>query len=110
MDNLTLALWITLGGMGIVFAAILLLWGMMAALTAILPEKPAQDAGSPSGSPQVEDPVLAFAAAAAVAVALSQIDGPIAHPIENPPPNLVGAWQLMMRTRQMYQKGPRGRR
>lgn len=99
-ENLLLSLLITLIGMGLVFGAIILLWGLMSLLTRLLSKTEA--------SPEVPDEARekkARAAAAAVAVALAeQAQSRIGH---FPMPNtaLVSAWQLGMRTRQMYQKG-----
>lgn len=101
MSNLLiLSLTITLIGMGLVFGAIILLWGLMSLMTRLLTEREA--------SPEIPDESRgqkARAAAAAVAVALAeQAQSRIGH---FPMPNtaLVSAWQLGMRTRQMYQKG-----
>ena len=101
MSNLfTLSLLITLIGMGLVFGTILLLWGLMSLMTKLLAEREA--------GPKVQDEAhkrKARAAAAAVAVALAeQAQSRVGH---FPMPNtaLVSAWQLGMRTRQMYQKG-----
>jgi Na+-transporting methylmalonyl-CoA/oxaloacetate decarboxylase gamma subunit len=99
-ENFFLSLQITLIGMGIVFGAILLIWGMISLLTRLLAEREA--------SAEVQDESRerkAQAVAAAVAVALAeQAQSRIGH---FPMPNtaLVSAWQLGMRTRQMYQKG-----
>lgn len=99
-ENLLLSLQITLVGMGLVFGAILLLWGLMSLMTRILTHKEA--------APEVPDETRerkARAAAAAVAVALfEQAQNRVGN---FPMPNtaLVSAWQLGMRTRQMYQKG-----
>ena len=101
MSNpLTLSLYITLIGMGLVFGAIILLWGLMSLMTRILTER---ETGSEV--PDASRAQKARAAAAAVAVALAeQAQSRIGH---FPMPNtaLVSAWQLGMRTRQMYQKG-----
>jgi Na+-transporting methylmalonyl-CoA/oxaloacetate decarboxylase gamma subunit len=100
MNSLTTSLLITAIGMGLVFGAIVLLWGLMSLMTRILIEKEA--------GPEVPDESRerkARAAAAAVAIALAeQAQSRIGH---FPMPNtaLVSAWQLGMRTRQMYQKG-----
>jgi Na+-transporting methylmalonyl-CoA/oxaloacetate decarboxylase gamma subunit len=99
-ENLILSIQITLAGMGLVFGAIILLWGLMSLITRILTER---EAGSEA--PDEERDRKARAAAAAVAVALAeQAQSRIGH---FPMPNtaLVSAWQLGMRTRQMYQKG-----
>ena len=101
MSNaITLSLLITLIGMSLVFGAILLLWGLMSLLTHVLAEK---EAGIEVPDESREQ--KARAAAAAVAVTLAeQAQSRIGH---FPMPNtaLVSAWQLGMRTRQMYQKG-----
>lgn len=99
-ENLLLSIQITLVGMGLVFGAILLLWGMMSLLTRILAERE-----TITKVPDELRAQKARAAAAAVAVALAeQAQHRIGH---FPMPNtaLVSAWQLGMRTRQMYQKG-----
>ena len=99
-ENLFLSLQITLIGMGLVFGAIILLWGLMSLMTRIFTER---EAGSEV--PDESRERKARAAAAAVAVALAeQAQSRIGH---FPMPNtaLISAWQLGMRTRQMYQKG-----
>jgi sodium pump decarboxylase gamma subunit len=101
MSNLLiLSLSITLIGMGLVFGVIILLWGLMSLMTRILTER---EAGREVRDESREQ--KARAAAAAVAVALAeQTQSRIGY---FPMPNtaLVSAWQLGMRTRQMYQKG-----
>lgn len=110
MSGLSLSLQITLIGMGLVFGAILVLWGMMVLLTALIREpketpaevsQPAEKAEAPSALVGLK----ARAAAAAVALALAEQSTSTAHPLTVPPPVLVSAWQLGMRTRQMTQKG-----
>jgi sodium pump decarboxylase gamma subunit len=100
LNEITLSLYITLIGMGLVFGAIILLWGLMSLMTRFLAEREAV--------PEVQNEARekkVRAAAAAVAVALAeQAQSRVGH---FPMPNtaLVSAWQLGMRTRQMYQKG-----
>ena len=103
MSNLlVLSFSITAIGMGLVFGAIIILWGLMSLLTRFLAES--------ESAPLVRDEARAQkaqAVAAAVAVALAeQAQSRVGH---FPMPNtaLVSAWQLGMRTRQMYQKGNR---
>jgi Na+-transporting methylmalonyl-CoA/oxaloacetate decarboxylase gamma subunit len=99
-NTLILSLYITLVGMGLVFGAIVSLWGLMSLLTRLLAER---EAGPEAPNESREQ--KARAAAAAVAVALAeQAQSRIGH---FPMPNtaLVSAWQLGMRTRQMHQKG-----
>jgi Na+-transporting methylmalonyl-CoA/oxaloacetate decarboxylase gamma subunit len=114
--NLLLSLEITALGMGLVFGAIILLWGTMAFLTAVTAEKE-----SASDSPEVDSATPSIAltpvpspsgrgeleriALLAVAMALAEQGQSSAHPLEQPPTALVSAWQLGMRTRQMAEKG-----
>jgi Na+-transporting methylmalonyl-CoA/oxaloacetate decarboxylase gamma subunit len=106
------ALWITLIGMGITFAAIILLWWMMAGLTA-LPIKDedeseaADDAVEAVGESQG---LQAKAAAIAVAIALAEQELSSARPLPPPPTAIVSAWQLSTRTRQLSEKGKQRRR
>ena len=114
---LVTSLWITLVGMGIVFGAIIVLWGLMAALTKYLADKqnPASTVPEPASVPPSVSPLTggteggykAKAAAIAVATALAEQKLSTARPLSIPPAALVSAWQLGMRTRQMYQKGER---
>lgn len=111
MNDLVLALQITALAMGLVFGAIILLWGMMNLLTSITvrkdtPASPGADVPGPcQDTPGMENELEAQAAAAAVAVALAEQQLSGTHPLPEPPTAIVSAWQLGMRTRQMYQKG-----
>jgi Na+-transporting methylmalonyl-CoA/oxaloacetate decarboxylase gamma subunit len=109
MSNLALALQITAVGMGLVFAAIILLWWMMALMTSLLAEKdkPAKTVASDSAKAVTvsESDIKARAAAIAVAVALADHQVTHIHPLSDPPTAIVSAWQLGMRTRQLSQKG-----
>jgi Na+-transporting methylmalonyl-CoA/oxaloacetate decarboxylase gamma subunit len=100
------ALWITLLGMGITFLAILLLWGMMAGLTAL----PFKDSASPEPGEAVDENLRAKAAAVAVAIALAEQEFSSARPLPAPPTAIVSAWQLSTRSRQLYEKGKQRRR
>lgn len=108
MSNILIALQISALGMGLVFAAIILLWWMMALLTNIMREK-----GAPAGranNPLTPNPSLPGrgelqAAAVAVAIALAEHEASQAHPLPAPPTAIVSAWQLGMRTRQLSEKG-----
>ena len=105
---MTDALWITLIGMGITFAAIILLWLMMAGLTAL----PIKDKEEGEEAEEVEEPVdehdpRAKAAAVAVAVALAEQQLSSVHPLPPPPTAIISAWQLSTRTRQLAEKGMR---
>ena len=104
MNNLSLALQITALGMGLVFAAILVLWLMMSLLAKFTADKePASD--SPQPALVSDTSILAQAAALSVAMAMAEQQLSSAHPLEEPPTSIVSAWQLGMRTQQMYEKG-----
>jgi Na+-transporting methylmalonyl-CoA/oxaloacetate decarboxylase gamma subunit len=105
-ENLVNSLIVTAVGMGITFAAIILLWWMMAALTA-LPAKEEPDEFVPLPAEAGDSDLPAQAAAAAVAIALAEQELSSAHPLPTPPTPLVSAWQLGTRSRQLYEKGKR---
>jgi len=109
MSDLQLALQITLVGMGLVFGAIVLLWGLMYLLTALIRDQDSSlEAGEPpatSTDSSERDALRVRAAAAAVALGLAEQEASSAHPLPAPPTAIVSAWQLGMRSRQMYQKG-----
>jgi len=103
MNNLLIALQITVIGMGLVFAAIVLIWWMMALLTKFTAEKEAR--ASEAASPAQENDEKARAAAIGVAIAMAEHQLSQAHPLPDPPTAIVSAWQLSMRSRQLSQKG-----
>lgn len=108
MSSLTIALEITVLGMGLVFGAIVLLWGMMALLTNVTAEKetPAgASAPDSSSAGRGEKELQARAAAVAVAIAMAEHQLSQTHPLPLPPTAIVSAWQLGLRSRQLYQKG-----
>jgi Na+-transporting methylmalonyl-CoA/oxaloacetate decarboxylase gamma subunit len=103
MNDLILALQITAIGMGLVFAAIILIWWMMALLTRLTAEKEAP-AGETASTARENDE-KAQAAAIGVAIAMAEHQLSQAHPLPEPPTAIVSAWQLGMRSRQLSQKG-----
>lgn len=110
MNNMLIALQVTALGMGLVFGAIVLLWGMMNLLTSLTADKePASGLIETHPEPMpiaiVDDDFRAQAAAVAVTIALAEQQVSTAHVFTEPPSVIVSAWQLGMRTRQMYQKG-----
>ena len=115
MSTMLIALQITALGMGLVFGAIIVLWGMMNLLTSMTTKKEpvAEQIDLSSGSvpaPIKDQDLREQAAAVAVAMALAESQVSSAHPLSEPPTTIVSAWQLGMRTRQMYQKGSSIRR
>ena len=103
MSNLAIALQITALGMGLVFAAIILIWWMMALLTRLTAEKEPSD--TEVNAPGRNDEEKAQAAAIGVAIAMADHQLSQTHPLPTPPTAIVSAWQLGMRTRQLSQKG-----
>lgn len=91
--------------MGLVFGAIVVLWGLMSLLTAIIKEKPEAEESAPEPAPVMDSGLKAKAAAVAVALAIAEQQNSTAHPLPPPPTSLVSAWQLGLRSRQMVEKG-----
>jgi Na+-transporting methylmalonyl-CoA/oxaloacetate decarboxylase gamma subunit len=100
------SLWITLIGMGLTFGALALFWGMMWAITA-LPVK--EEEATQDSTPPHEQDQKAKAAAVAVAIALAEQEQQQTAYFPMPETAFVSAWQLGMRTRQMYQKGSKSK-
>lgn len=112
-NNLLLSLWITLAGMGLVFASILLLWGVMALLIRLTAPK---EQKTPARSPDVESAYAGLelsvekmekrrAAVAAVAFALAHEKEAVPHEFLLPPTAIVSAWQAVMRANTMSKRG-----
>jgi Na+-transporting methylmalonyl-CoA/oxaloacetate decarboxylase gamma subunit len=104
MSNLLAALQITVLGMGLVFAAILVLWWMMVLLTSSMAEKDTLSSLAATAPPLTNNNVKAQAAAVAVAIALAEQQASHTHCLSTPPTAIVSAWQLGMRTRQLSEK------
>jgi Na+-transporting methylmalonyl-CoA/oxaloacetate decarboxylase gamma subunit len=105
MNNLMLALEITALGMGLVFAAIILLWGLMNLLTRLTADRGSSSKRDAAPADGVDADRRAQAAAVAVAIAFAEQQASHARPLDTPPAVIISAWQMGMRTRQMYQKG-----
>jgi len=110
MNNMVIALEITALGMGLVFAAIVLLWWMMDLLTFITADKeqtPREMSGSDSANaiPLPESDINAKAVAVAVAIALAEQQACLTRPLPETQTPIVSPWQLGMRTRHLSQKG-----
>lgn len=106
MDSgLSNALLITVIGMSLVFAAIFLLWGVMALLVKIAPGKGAFVLPKPQVDLKKQER-RRQAAMVAVAVALArQSDSSQPHEFPEPPTALVSAWQAIMRTKMLNKRG-----
>jgi Na+-transporting methylmalonyl-CoA/oxaloacetate decarboxylase gamma subunit len=107
MSNILIALEITALGMGLVFAAIILLWWMMAAITSFMADPSSSPSTNESDAAEdasvIDSEIKAQAAAVAVAIALAEQQ--TTHSLSTPPTAIVSAWQLGMRTRQLSEKG-----
>jgi Na+-transporting methylmalonyl-CoA/oxaloacetate decarboxylase gamma subunit len=105
-NDIILSLQITAVGMGLVFSAIVVLWGLMSLLTAIIRDKePAAQESAPAPAPAMDSGLKAQAAAVAVTLAIAEQQTSTAHPLPPPPTSIVSAWQLGLRSRQLVEKG-----
>jgi sodium pump decarboxylase gamma subunit len=103
-DELIQSLWITLLGMGLVFAAIVLLWGAMAGMTAIrLKRKPKPEEQAVDS--QLEEKRAAAAIAVATAFALARQAESQVSIFPPPPTAVVSAWQLSRRSENLTKHG-----
>jgi Na+-transporting methylmalonyl-CoA/oxaloacetate decarboxylase gamma subunit len=115
MNNMVIALQITALGMGLVFAAIILLWWMMDLLTLITADKKSTSVDEPvphsgQAAAVMDSDIKARAAAVAVTIALAEQQVCLARPLAEAQASIVSPWQLGMRTRQLYQKGTQSNR
>ncbi len=100
-DNLSISLLITLIGMGLVFMALILIWGVMAALVSL-----ARETETVTVPEMLEIERKKRAAAAAVAVALAtRFDINTPHEFPEPPTAIVSAWQAVMRSNILNKRG-----
>jgi len=108
LHELSNAVIITTIGMGLVFSAIILLWGLMALLVR-LAKDPEESKTHLDEADQAEELDLKRrAAAAAISVALTQVSSNTEpHEFPLPPTALVSAWQAVMRTKILNKRGPK---
>jgi Na+-transporting methylmalonyl-CoA/oxaloacetate decarboxylase gamma subunit len=104
------AIQITIIGMLIVFAVILVLWFVMGLIVRLTPDDGVSkeeiiivSSGKPSDAEMKK-----MAAIAAVTVALArQKDASQPHPFPLPPTSIVSAWQAVLRSRMLTKRGQR---
>lgn len=110
-ENLNNALLITLIGMGLVFAAILLLWGLMALMVRLFQDKPesakteeepVEETHVAAEMEQTASDIKLRAAAAAVAAAFAMQRSTVA--LFNQPETTISAWQTAMRSASLNQR------
>lgn len=106
-ETLEYALLITLIGMGLVFAVIVLLWGGIYALVRLMPQGQGEESAPESG-PDESAERRRRAAAAAVAMALLHREAAEPQVFPEPPTAIVSAWQAVTRANQLRRE--RGRR
>ncbi len=109
LENLSLALLVTLAGMGLVFATIVLLWAVMAGLVRLARDRlrPVPSVDGETVSPQLgpDREMRRRAAAIAVAVALARHAEAEARAVPVAQPDAMTAWQTVTRGRQLGERG-----
>jgi Na+-transporting methylmalonyl-CoA/oxaloacetate decarboxylase gamma subunit len=108
-SEIILTLQIALVGMGLVFGAIFLLWGVIALLMRILsgrsgPPQPALEMLPYDDEMALEYEHKRKAAIAAVAIAIA-MDKQTPHEFPLPPTAIVSAWQAVMRANNIRNRG-----
>jgi Na+-transporting methylmalonyl-CoA/oxaloacetate decarboxylase gamma subunit len=101
-NNLFLAVQITVVGMGLVFGAILLLWGVMALIVRLAADHPS-DISTEKAVAEQQRRRQAAAVAVSLALAESRHMAPKAFPL--PPTAIVSAWQAVLRTKMLNKRG-----
>lgn len=101
-SELLTTLLITIVGMGLVFATLLLLWGIIVLLVRFFTPREKVESKPVDETAQEN---LHLAAAAAVAMALAEESEQTWHEFPLPPTALVTPWQAAMRTRMMNKRG-----
>lgn len=100
MENFGISLWITLIGMGLVFIAIILLWGLMSLLVTVLKEKEPGNFIQPTSQTAIldqEKEIKEKIAAVAVAIAINTTNQS-PYQGEHPEPSSgVSNWQSSFR-------------
>lgn len=107
-QNLGAALLITAIGMGIVFGAILLLWGMMVILVRVAVDPKERVSEGDIEQIRREDKMNRLRQAAAIAVSLALAENSAGTPQEFPLPAtpLITAWQAVMRSNILTKRKP----
>ena len=103
--NNLIALQITVIGMSLVFASIILLWIMMAILVRLTAEKEEIVTEAIKDNKQIETDKKKKAAIAAVVVALAREGETELHEFPLPPTAIVSAWQAVNRSDILKKRG-----
>ena len=105
MTNLSTALIVTALGMGLVFAMIITLWGLMALLVRLVSSPEPKEIAAVAAETISESARKRRAAAAAVVAALLRESITEPHEFPLPPTALVSAWQAVMRSEMLKKRG-----
>ena len=105
MSELLVAIQITIIGMSLIFALLLLTWGMAALLVKLTSKPPALEEASASN----ENKLKHMAAVAAVAAALADVQVEELHEFPLPPTATVSPWQAVMRSKILNRESTRKR-
>jgi Na+-transporting methylmalonyl-CoA/oxaloacetate decarboxylase gamma subunit len=105
MNNLSTALIVTALGMGLVFAMIVMLWGLMALLVRLVAVPEPKESVKAIPETSFETARKRRAAVAAVATALIRESIAEPHEFPLPPTALVSAWQAVMRSEMLKKRG-----
>jgi Na+-transporting methylmalonyl-CoA/oxaloacetate decarboxylase gamma subunit len=101
------ALWITFVGMGLVFAVILLLWGLIILVVRLGARVSRRETATLDAEMQNKLRAAAVAVAAALAIAAAeQLHGEEQHSFPLPPTAVVSPWQSVMRSKILNKRGP----
>jgi Na+-transporting methylmalonyl-CoA/oxaloacetate decarboxylase gamma subunit len=107
MSDLGISLWITLVGMSLVFGVILLLWVLLAVLVPLGKRFTAIRASQAETLPAPQElEEMQLAAAVAVALELSGIEGDQPSVLPLPPTAVVTPWQALTRSKSLNSRGP----
>ena len=101
LEEMIVSLQITAIGMGLVFGAIVLLWGVMSLLVRF-----ARDPMKSEQETEDAEAMKVQAAIAAVSVAIAELESTEPQEFPLPPTALVSAWQAVMRTKAFNKRGP----
>jgi Na+-transporting methylmalonyl-CoA/oxaloacetate decarboxylase gamma subunit len=106
--NFSVALRMTLIGMGLVFVSLLLLWGAMALLLRLSTQREKQEPVEETRAVDIaaRQARLRRVAVAAVALALARQTVDELHEFPLPPTSIVSAWQAVMRSSTLNRRGP----
>ena len=101
-ETVAISLQITVIAMGLVFAALILLWGIMEVLVRLTRQPESASKKEPQSDESTRRKHLA--AAAAVALAMNEREQ-VLHEFPLPATRIVSAWQVVMRTNMLNKRG-----